>query len=173
MYSKTLISYVVFQKCIDFSQSLIRSNFHLNSTSLINSESNISFRSNKKVLLKSPRSYGNISLFLSVNCSCAYHLLLHWKPVWFLALISALSLVRPLCSPPSLVLGIGTSVMERDGNCRVLIHQLSPASNSCHISGFAALLPSVLMSLKQDGKRNGAGTAVLTGTRTKSPKYCQ
>lgn len=63
-------------------------------------------------------------------------------------------LVLPLCSPPSWVLGIGTSVLERDGNCRVLIHQLSPASNPCHASGFAAVPPQVLMSLKQDGKRN-------------------
>lgn len=47
-------------------------------------------------------------------------------------------LVRPLCSPPLSVLGIGTSVMERDGNCRVLIHWLSPESYSCHVLGFEA-----------------------------------
>lgn len=32
--------------------------------------------------------------------------------------------------------------------------QAEPASNSCLISGFAAVPPHVLMSLKQNGKRN-------------------
>lgn len=175
-----------------FSQRLIGNNFHLNSTSRINSESNISLGIIiKKNLLKSPRFYGNISLlFLSLLTLVCYLFLsllplLLWKPVqvWFLQLQPSLSnlrckffLVPPLCSLSSSVLGMGTSVLVRDWRCSS--HpQTEPCNNSAFLqhSQNCSCTSPVVDELQAGQWEKGMWKewiAILTETMIKPQSHC-
>lgn len=172
MCSKTLISHVVFQKYIDFSQRLIRNNFHLNCTSRITSESIISFRNKKKSSKISQllRKYLPVlfvafesSFIRSCLCFCFTQNQHRLCFIFFLTVVSSshlrckFLLASPLCCPSS-VLGEGTSILVRDA-----VHSRHSQAEPCkylHSPSTPVLVAvplQMLMSLKQAGERTVKG----------------